>query len=225
MILTKDKIIYLARVADYNNCEEVMVYWDEKLREINEEEMLIRYLGFQQAWFNTKSETRDKIIEFKKEIDEEETKKMRMEYLEWEIREIFSVIKDLKKDKKTLEMFLWDDELQKAEKKYKTLYIEYATLKANWIKNDKITDDVIQKCREVPVETLIPSHQMKDVGGGRLMTTCPFHDEQKPSFFVFPDNSWHCFGCSAHGQNAIDIVIKLRDTGFYEAVKYLEYYI
>lgn len=28
---------------------------------------------------------------------------------------------------------------------------------------------------------------------------CPFHEESTPSFHVYPDNTWHCFGCRKGG--------------------------
>jgi DNA primase len=28
---------------------------------------------------------------------------------------------------------------------------------------------------------------------------CPFHADSTPSFVVYPDGKWHCFGCSKHG--------------------------
>ena len=28
---------------------------------------------------------------------------------------------------------------------------------------------------------------------------CPLHKEKSPSFYVFPDARYHCFGCGAHG--------------------------
>lgn len=35
--------------------------------------------------------------------------------------------------------------------------------------------------------------------GNKYKSTCPFHNEDTPSFFVYEDGSYHCFGCSAHG--------------------------
>jgi hypothetical protein len=35
--------------------------------------------------------------------------------------------------------------------------------------------------------------------GNRWNCRCPFHREEKPSFVVYPDGSYHCFGCNAHG--------------------------
>jgi hypothetical protein len=35
--------------------------------------------------------------------------------------------------------------------------------------------------------------------GSRWKADCPFHSETKSSFVVYPDGSYHCFGCGAHG--------------------------
>jgi len=35
--------------------------------------------------------------------------------------------------------------------------------------------------------------------GSRWRAPCPFHSEKDPSFVVYPDGGYHCFGCRAHG--------------------------
>ena len=34
---------------------------------------------------------------------------------------------------------------------------------------------------------------------GRWIGLCPFHSDSKPSFVVYKDGGYHCFGCKAHG--------------------------
>jgi hypothetical protein len=36
--------------------------------------------------------------------------------------------------------------------------------------------------------------------GDKYRGLCPFHHEDTPSFFVFKDGGYHCFGCGAHGE-------------------------
>jgi len=53
------------------------------------------------------------------------------------------------------------------------------------------------------------------------MINCPFHGERQPSFCLYPDNSYKCFGCGEYGKGAIDFIIGLGST-FQEAIDYLE---
>jgi CHC2 zinc finger len=36
-------------------------------------------------------------------------------------------------------------------------------------------------------------------GSGELVGLCPLHKEKTPSFHVYPDNHYYCYGCEAHG--------------------------
>lgn len=56
--------------------------------------------------------------------------------------------------------------------------------------------------------------------GEKKQTLCPFHEERTPSFVIYPDNSYHCFGCGAHG-NAIDFLINKFGYSFKEACEIL----
>jgi hypothetical protein len=47
---------------------------------------------------------------------------------------------------------------------------------------------------------------------------CPFHNETIPSFTVYEDGHFHCFGCSAHG-TSFDYVMKRDGVEFPEAAK------
>jgi DNA primase len=49
---------------------------------------------------------------------------------------------------------------------------------------------------------------------------CPFHGEKTPSFYVYEDGHYHCFGCGAHG-DAIGFVMQAEGAGFMEAVERL----
>ncbi|UCF91074.1 MAG: hypothetical protein JSW39_22770 [Desulfobacterales bacterium] len=56
--------------------------------------------------------------------------------------------------------------------------------------------------------------------GNRHFALCPFHAEKTPSFMVFPDNRFHCFGCGAHG-DSIDFIRQLHGCSFQEALRHL----
>jgi len=56
--------------------------------------------------------------------------------------------------------------------------------------------------------------------GRRYVAPCPFHAERTPSFYIFDDNHFKCFGCGEHG-DVIDFVQKLHGLPFKEALKFL----
>jgi DNA primase len=45
--------------------------------------------------------------------------------------------------------------------------------------------------------------------GNKYVANCPFHDEKSPSFFVYPDGSYYCFGCGAYGE--LDAILNKND--------------
>lgn len=56
--------------------------------------------------------------------------------------------------------------------------------------------------------------------GGRMMGACPFHKDDSPSFVIYANNTFHCFGCSANG-DCIDFVMKKDGLDFKSAVSLL----
>jgi hypothetical protein len=56
--------------------------------------------------------------------------------------------------------------------------------------------------------------------GGRWVGLCPFHPENTPSFFVFPDNRFKCFSCHEHG-DAVDLIQRLHGLDFKGALNHL----
>jgi hypothetical protein len=76
-----------------------------------------------------------------------------------------------------------------------------------------------QQAREFPIYELL--QDVKRVGS-KFCAPCPFHQEKNASFYIYPDNSWHCFGCGAHGNNAIDFMKRLEpDKSFLTIVQEL----
>ncbi len=77
----------------------------------------------------------------------------------------------------------------------------------------------ISKLREVPIHRILGIENT----GRNISMRCPFHAERHPSFVLYPDGSYHCFGCSANGQNSIDFLIAL-GSSFSEAIEELTKY-
>lgn len=57
--------------------------------------------------------------------------------------------------------------------------------------------------------------------GKSYWCSCPFHEDNSPSFQVSPEKqSFHCFGCAATG-DVIAFVMKLRSFSFIESLRFL----
>lgn len=80
------------------------------------------------------------------------------------------------------------------------------------------SDTQIQAARGFPIQELVGEFRKV---GSKYFTLCPFHSEKHPSFCVFEDNSWHCFGCNQHGGGAIDFLMRKEELDFPEAVRRL----
>lgn len=70
--------------------------------------------------------------------------------------------------------------------------------------------------KQTSILSLYPFRKLKKLGL-RYAALCPFHNEGTPSFIIYPDNSFHCFGCQAHG-DAIDFMKLLKNCDFKEAI-------
>jgi len=78
--------------------------------------------------------------------------------------------------------------------------------------------DVLSIRRANPIEDVVCRFgvELRPVGR-RLVGSCPFHRDGRPSLAVYPDNdSYFCFGCGAGG-DVIDFVARQHSVGFKEA--------
>ena len=58
--------------------------------------------------------------------------------------------------------------------------------------------------------------------GKNFKARCPFHNEQTPSFVVFPDRqTWRCFGACATGGDVFSLVTRAENTDFAGALRLL----
>lgn len=103
------------------------------------------------------------------------------------------------------------DERKKKLQKEKAKWLRYLTVKGQELSNLNLPT-----IREYPIEDLLdtPVRQFS----GKWVSLCPFHEEKTGSFTIYPNNSYHCFGCGVHGHNAIDFVMAKYELGFMEAV-------
>lgn len=63
--------------------------------------------------------------------------------------------------------------------------------------------------------------RLHPAGDGRLRCCCPFHDEKTPSFYVYDDGRFKCFGCGKSG-DVFQFVQWMENLSFREAKELLE---
>ena len=80
------------------------------------------------------------------------------------------------------------------------------------MKNNLSKPDIIQVIRNEGIDL--------KKSGRYYKACCPFHHEKTPSFTVYPNNSFYCFGCGESG-DAIDFIMKHRDMSFKDSLAYL----
>ncbi len=82
-------------------------------------------------------------------------------------------------------------------------------------------DDVKNRIKtRVPLEQLIGETVTLVKRGPSITACCPFHAEKSPSFHIYPDQHYYCFGCKESG-DAITFVRKTREMTFIEALRFL----
>ncbi len=82
-------------------------------------------------------------------------------------------------------------------------------------------DEVKERIKaRVPLDQLIGETVTLVRKGPSVTACCPFHAEKSPSFHVYLDNHYYCFGCKEHG-DAITFVRKTREMSFVESLKFL----
>ena len=81
-----------------------------------------------------------------------------------------------------------------------------------------VTDDIKARVDIVDVvEDFVPDLKRT---GKNYHARCPFHQENTPSFVVFPDRqSWRCFGACATGGDVFSFVMKIENSEFPAALR------
>jgi putative DNA primase/helicase len=80
--------------------------------------------------------------------------------------------------------------------------------------------DVEEVLSRTPLASVVGRNVTLKRNGRLLKGCCPFHAEKTPSFTVYNDGHFHCFGCGEHG-NAIDYTAKTQGLTFAEALQKL----
>ena len=76
----------------------------------------------------------------------------------------------------------------------------------------------LDEIKEIPIDYLLETEPMF-INHQRNFYKCPLHNETNASFVWYKDqNSFHCFGCSAHG-DIIELYMRLHDCDFVKACR------
>lgn len=81
-----------------------------------------------------------------------------------------------------------------------------------------IPETTIQEIREADLIGIIGQYVKLKRSGNEFVGLCPFHNEKTPSFYVHASKGYHCFGCDAKGNNAIDFIMAYEGKEFADAV-------
>ena len=82
------------------------------------------------------------------------------------------------------------------------------------MKKNKYDESTVAWARQIPIAKLLG----RETYGRKIFIRCPFHNERSASMVLYPDGTYHCYGCSAHGVNAIDFLMGLGST-FNESIE------
>lgn len=80
--------------------------------------------------------------------------------------------------------------------------------------------NIFQLVKQLNIVDIINHYNIVELKqrGRRWMAQCPLHDDHSPSFVVFPNGKWKCFGCGEHG-DAVDLVAKVFNLKLIEAAR------
>ncbi len=78
--------------------------------------------------------------------------------------------------------------------------------------------DIFQSLKFIPIQDLAAHYLGLELEkkGKNNVGLCPFHQDKKPSFTVFTDNRWKCWGCGASG-DGVDLVSRALNLSLKEA--------
>ncbi|MFS0736949.1 AAA family ATPase [Sphingomonas sp. 1P06PA] len=74
--------------------------------------------------------------------------------------------------------------------------------------------------REYPLEQVVSQALPLKRAGANKVAVCPFHPDRSPSLVIYKDDTYHCFGCGAHG-DVIDFVAGTQHLSIGESIRFL----
>ena len=85
-----------------------------------------------------------------------------------------------------------------------------------------MTTDLIHQIKDINLGDVVQQSTGMELrrNGNKLVGLCPLHHEKTPSFTVFEDNHFKCFGCGEYG-DAVDFIQRLHGIDFKGALRLL----
>lgn len=71
-----------------------------------------------------------------------------------------------------------------------------------------------------PIHDVVSRYVDLKRAGSNYKANCPFHSERTPSFVVFANDSYHCFGCGAGG-DVITFIMQIENLDYPDAIRFL----
>lgn len=88
--------------------------------------------------------------------------------------------------------------------------------------SNKLTDEELNILRNVSIHSIVGIQN----NGRRVVISCPHGNrDSNPSCVIYPDNSYHCFSCGKHGNNALDFMVDIEGDfirALEELIKYVK---
>lgn len=161
------------------------------------------------AW----DEPRQFITDVVRQLQEEKQRLLRLKKVEGTYEKNDRILQDLEND---LENYINAEKLKKVERQLaKNLRLKS---RLEGVSVGTISDQDIENAKSFPLENIVNVPIKKS--GKYFTCNCPIHQEKTPSFVIYPENTWYCFGCN-QGGDAIDLVMVLEQLTFVEALKSL----
>lgn len=79
-----------------------------------------------------------------------------------------------------------------------------------------------EKAKSFPIEEIAGRYMELKKSGDKYSALCPYHSERKASFFLYPNGTFHCFGCGKSG-DVIQLTQDLCGTDFLGAIEILQH--
>lgn len=110
--------------------------------------------------------------------------------------------------------------VEEKEREHKQLTHKIRTYQ-HYLNDEPLSNDrelLLSQAKARPISELFNGKLTKRAG--RFYGKCPFHDDSSPSFVIYANNSFHCFGCNANG-DSLDFIMKRDNIDFNQALRFL----